>query len=161
LGKPSPELSVRYTVWSRDRLLGETDLGFVRCMEKLRAGFFHPTELAESLMTFDERSSWAQFDDIELRDADGALIPTEDIGIQDTERLLALYPADDDVEPLFPEDEDPELLASIQHDLELLEEHFEYDDSLDLSPSDDATWEESRFPRYQIQVTLVDDASVP
>ena len=39
-----------YTIWSHGRLLGETNLGFVRCMPKIRTGFFHPTELGERLM---------------------------------------------------------------------------------------------------------------
>ena len=39
-----------YTIWSGDRLLGETDLGWVRCMPKVRSGFFHPTELGTRFM---------------------------------------------------------------------------------------------------------------
>jgi hypothetical protein len=39
-----------YTIWSHDRLLGETDLAWVRCMENLRSGFFHPSELGTRFM---------------------------------------------------------------------------------------------------------------
>jgi len=39
-----------YTIWSHDRLLGETDLGWVRCMENVRSGFFHPSEIGTRLM---------------------------------------------------------------------------------------------------------------
>ena len=39
-----------YTIWSHDRLLGETDLGWVRCMENVRSGFFHPTDLGTRFM---------------------------------------------------------------------------------------------------------------
>jgi hypothetical protein len=39
-----------YTVWSHGRLLGETDLGFARCIEKHRMGWFHPNELGDRLM---------------------------------------------------------------------------------------------------------------
>ena len=132
-------------------------------MERVRTGFFHPTELGVSLFTFQPKSSWIDLRELELRDASGAVIATEDIGIQDTERLMALYPIDDlDVEPLFPEDEDPELEASIAHDLELLEEQFEFDEELDFSSDGDEPWQEaSSLPRYQIQVHLLDDAAGP
>ena len=39
-----------YTVWSHGRLLGETDLGFVRCIRNARTGWFHPTPEGEMLM---------------------------------------------------------------------------------------------------------------
>src|SRR5262245_61339073 len=39
-----------YTIWSRDRLLGETELGWVRCPPNVRSGFFHPTDLGDRLM---------------------------------------------------------------------------------------------------------------
>ena len=39
-----------YTIWSRGRLLGRTDLGFVRCIRKSRMGWFHPTPDGEKLM---------------------------------------------------------------------------------------------------------------
>src|SRR5437867_5964465 len=45
----SPYLA-QYTVWSRGRLLGHTDLGYVRCLPRHRMGDFHPTEEGESLM---------------------------------------------------------------------------------------------------------------
>src|SRR5262245_40442818 len=41
---------VSYTIWSRDRLLGETDLGWVRCITNVRSGFFHPSELGARFM---------------------------------------------------------------------------------------------------------------
>ena len=39
-----------YTLWSHGRLLGETELGYTRCMAKHRAGDFHPTEFGETMM---------------------------------------------------------------------------------------------------------------
>jgi hypothetical protein len=39
-----------YTVWSRGRLLGETELAYRRAMPFFRAGDFSPSELGEKLM---------------------------------------------------------------------------------------------------------------
>jgi hypothetical protein len=41
---------VRYTVWSRGRPIGETDLGFHRVIESCRSGWFHPNADGERLM---------------------------------------------------------------------------------------------------------------
>jgi hypothetical protein len=39
-----------YTLWSRGRLLGETDLGFARVFANHRMGWFHPSPLGATLM---------------------------------------------------------------------------------------------------------------
>jgi hypothetical protein len=39
-----------YTLWSRGRLLGESDLGFVQVYENVRMGWFHPSPIGEKLM---------------------------------------------------------------------------------------------------------------
>jgi len=39
-----------YTLWSRGRLLGETDFEFVRCFDKMRMGFLHPTDAGYQIM---------------------------------------------------------------------------------------------------------------
>ena len=39
-----------YTLWSRGRLLGESDLGFVQVWENVRFGWFHPSPAGEKLM---------------------------------------------------------------------------------------------------------------
>ena len=41
---------MQYTVWSRGRLLGETDLGFIYRENRHRCGWFHPNDLGEQLM---------------------------------------------------------------------------------------------------------------
>ena len=41
---------MRYTVWSRGRLSGETDLGFAPLIELARSGSFHPNAEGERLM---------------------------------------------------------------------------------------------------------------
>jgi hypothetical protein len=39
-----------YSLWSRGRLLGHTDLAYVRWMERLRSGDLYPTEIGEALL---------------------------------------------------------------------------------------------------------------
>ena len=126
-----------YTLWSRGRLLGETELAYRRAWPCFRAGDFAPNELGEKLMPIivgvgpaltslydvhaeairrqpiekdtdperdypeqvrrsteyadavsiaDELESLA----LELRDATGAVVDTEDIWINDTYRLVAI-----------------------------------------------------------------------
>lgn len=40
-----------FTIWSRGRLLGETDLGFVQVYSNMRMGWFHPSPEGEKLMS--------------------------------------------------------------------------------------------------------------
>jgi hypothetical protein len=42
--------AVSYTLWSRGRLLGESDLGFVQVYSNMRMGWFHPSPGGEKLM---------------------------------------------------------------------------------------------------------------
>ncbi|MEX2179048.1 MAG: hypothetical protein WD801_10080 [Gemmatimonadaceae bacterium] len=93
--------------------------------------------------------------ELELRGPDGSVIPTESIGLQDTEYLLALASEADpndtwesDLEPPL----DPELEAAIDHDERLINEWF--------SQATVPEWEEDdagppAFPRYQIMVRRV------
>jgi hypothetical protein len=46
----SYKLLMPYTLWSRGRMLGETDLGFVQVFENHRMGWFHPSTVGEGLM---------------------------------------------------------------------------------------------------------------
>ena len=39
-----------YTIWSKGRLVGETELDDVRCIDRHRTGDFHPTEVGETLI---------------------------------------------------------------------------------------------------------------
>lgn len=41
---------MRYSVWSRGRLIGETDLGYYRIINRSRSGSFHPNSEGEQLM---------------------------------------------------------------------------------------------------------------
>jgi len=109
------------------------------------------TEYADAVSIADERESL----ELELRDPDGVVIPTESLAVNDTEYLWARArePVDDgdrlrtgDEEPL-----DPELEASIAHDLEIIRSWEFEDDWTD----DDEEWREpAPFARYQIIVVL-------
>ena len=162
-----------YTLWSRGRQLGETDLGFAFRLYGLRCGWLHPTALGERLMPMATgvapalravytigRDPTAHADlcaavdqeealELELRAPNGAVIATKDIGIIDTHYLLSL-PEND-----LPEDDalDADQEAEIET---LLEWSAECASEIELSMG-----EESELPRYQIQVHLVDSASVP
>lgn len=78
---------VRYTVWRHGRLLGETDLDFTRWrLPRYRAGRFVLRDPAAAIEHGRER-------DLELRRADGTVVPTEWIDIRDntgTEDLVQL-----------------------------------------------------------------------
>jgi hypothetical protein len=101
--------------------------------------------------------------ELELRAPDGSLIATEWIAIQDTEFLLSL--ADGDVSDAewydeWPDDESPISAADLSDldDMELFDESDSWDDELDLDWIDQP---DEPFPRYQIFVTLVNDANMP
>jgi hypothetical protein len=167
---------MRYTVWSRGRELGETDLGFAFRYNGMRCGWFHTTELGDRLMpmatavspalrtvytvgrdptvcadlcsAIDQEEALA----LELRSPDGALIATEEIAIIDTHYLLSLAECDLRENDTLDAEQESEIEAveswSAENPLET--------ESIEWSPAD-----ESDFPRYQIQVHLIDRDSVP
>lgn len=168
-----------YTLWSRGRLLAETDLGFVYRENRFRCGWLHPTELGERILPEAVgvapalRAEFMMGPDatlnadilaavdrqealeLELHGPDGCKIETESLGVIDTHYLLALSRHDSpedrmDEEPLTPEQE-----AEIEEFVAAWTEEHEGD--LDLSRDE----EEVEFPRYQLQIRLVDDRSVP
>jgi hypothetical protein len=206
---------MRYTVWCRGRLIGDTDLGFVRGVRQCRSGWFYPniegervlpmitcplpamraylhrdgddvtgdplmipgidgsTELADLAEAFQHLSAFA----LELRREDGSVVPTSDIGIQDTEVLLGLArEAEEEMQAAgwSPEaDLDEDALAGD----ELLEDELAGDAAyielfgdterqrsvvedvtLERTPDDAA---ETRFPRYQIHVLLLESDAIP
>lgn len=158
---------VRYTVWSRGRLLGETDLGFIYSENGCRTGWFHPNELGDRLMPaatgvapalrtmymigpdanigadVQSASDHEEALALELRGPGGAPIETEDIAIVDTHYLLSI-PEDDTGEDL-------ELTAEQQAEVDAMLEDWKADrDVMDDLESDD----ETEMPRYQIQVRM-------
>jgi hypothetical protein len=167
---------VQYTLWSRDRLLGETDLGFAFRERGIRCGWFHPNELGERVMPIATgvapalRVEWAIGPDqtaradvraaadrlealgLELRRLDGVVVDTTSIAITDTHYLLSL-PPDDTLDEY-------ELTAEQEAEIdEMMEELREEWGSIDnrLRPVD----EETLLPRYQIQIELAPNEFIP
>ena len=164
---------MQYTLWSRDRLLGETDLGFLFREHGFRCGWFHPTALGERFMPFAtgvgpalnadfmigpdattraDLLSAVDYEaalELQLRGPDGAVIGTESIDIVDTHHLLSLGECElRESAPLTPEEE-----AEIDS---LVEEWSAANESSFEPPSDGPT----ELPRDQIQIRLLDPSSV-
>jgi hypothetical protein len=97
---------------------------------------------------------------LELRDANGIVIPTEDVGIRDTDLTLELYPGDDlefDDVVITPEQQ-----AEFERDMEELSEWAQdARRELELLGHRDVVDEEAPLPRFQVQVFLVHEWSVP
>jgi len=165
-----------YTLWSRDRLLGESELDYAQVLENVRTGDFIATEMGEKLMPIltgvrstllemvrtenrgtaeaDVGAAQTHFESLELqlRASDGSVVPTEWIDVRDTESIMNA--ADDDLSEIdFSLGDDPfsEVLDEIEQDAALMEEEFaELQRDLSYEGDDDAR----PFPRYQIQVEL-------
>jgi hypothetical protein len=165
-----------YSLWSRGRLLAETDLGFIYREDRHRFGWLHPTELGEQILpdaagvapamrtefmigpdatlhadvlaACDREESL----ELELRGPDGKRIETEDIGVRDTHYLLSI-PAND-----CEDDEDFKLTPEQEAEIEELVAAWKEEHEGDLEVESD---EEVELPRYQLQVRLVDDRDVP
>jgi hypothetical protein len=166
---------MQYTLWSRGRLLGETDLGFIFREHGFRCGWFHPTALGERLMpaatgvapalrtvcmigpdataradlasAVDQENALA----LELHGPDGTVIATEDIAIIDTHYLLSLAESDLGDEALVSAEEEAEIEAFVE----------EWCAERDFASAEPVSDEESELPRYQIQISLVDPDSLP
>ena len=125
----------------------------------------------KALQEFFER---VQALDLTLHLEDGTLVPTESIGIQDTELLLAIpdsFPMDDEEDWMFDDDEpwdiedeepwDVEEVKAWSPDEDLEAEWPDIDEAIERFSD---AWrpglseeEPSTFPRYQICVEFVDD----
>ena len=164
-----------YTIFSRGRPLGTTDLGFIYRPRGFRCGWLHPTPQGERylpiaagvppamrtefllgpdptlhadvLAATDRADSLA----LELRREDGVSIETSDIAIIDTEYLLSIADATqhdyDDWEPTAEE------AAEIAE----FTAHFEEEELVAAAHKQETT----EFPRYQVQVYLIDPSSIP
>lgn len=148
-----------YTVSSGGRQIGVTDLAFERLPGRSRSGWFHPNAgLAEALHRVDSL-------DLTLHREDGSLVPTELVGIQDTEQLLDLGNRDDASSPAEEETLDPVLEAAVEHDLRIIREQWGDEDDWFA----DSEWDEIElwrgrepdFPRYQIHVMLAPGVELP
>jgi hypothetical protein len=184
-----------YTVSSRGRPIGVTDLGFVRIGGPSRSGWFYPNAAGERLMPIfaaplpamraylhqdlredgnpivqpqligstlfadlaESLQNVASLD-LALHREDGSLVPTELIGIQDTEQLLALADEADeerDAEEDFDDDFDDAIDGELDPDESLLDGAIGQITA--WIPEDD---EPPKFPRYQIHVVLADASAI-
>jgi hypothetical protein len=199
---------VRYTVWSRGRLIGETDLGYIRIINKCRSGSFHSNTEGERLMpviasVLPAMRAYLHRDavdalgdplvqpalygsklfadlaeafenlrslDLELRREDGSVVPTSDIGIQDTQQLLELAHLDDDGAEAGNGDADddqfetteryPQLGYGVMHDAEPSEQTLGERVTAPCSAWTPDDLQEPQFPRYQIHVLLLRDDAI-
>jgi hypothetical protein len=159
---------VPYTVWSNDRLVGETDLDYIANTSEHKMGDFAATEYGEQIIPVlmaprKAACAHASLDEVELlytrretiplelRAPDGRVIPTDHIEITDLEWLISLAP------PIESGEDDWQADAELA-DFEL-QEQFQpeerYEDPLkDLLP---AEWtQEERDP-----LRLFDEFDIP
>ena len=169
-----------YTVWSRGRKLGATDLGFLHFIRDSRMGWFAPAAEYEKLMPIatgvqsalhahasraDLAAAFQQFEALalELRRDDDSIVPTASIGIQDVQELLACDAGTEVLElPREWEDRDDLFLEWTERDSAVLIDECAAERKLDLygeSMADDL--EDGSFSRYQIHVQLVDADAIP
>lgn len=176
-----------YTVWSRGRLIGHTDLGFIYRENGHRCGFFHPTEIGEPLMEIAtgvspamlaarekdyDRTSQADVAAavdrcdalaLELHDAGGNVIPCDDIYIRDTQFIMSLVDDERDEAEFdawyaaLTDEARARFDADVEHDAAIINEWF----GKDFSSSGDEPWAEDDFPRYQIQIQLIQHDAIP
>jgi hypothetical protein len=163
-----------YSLWSRGRNLGSTDLGFIFRERGYRCGWFHPNALGERLMPIaagvapamrtefmigpdatahaDVLAACDQEEalELELRGPDGKRIDTESIAIIDTQYLLSLQDPERDLE------NDVELTPEEQQEVDEIVEEFLARELVEDEPEEEVEW-----PRYQIQINLVDWDAVP
>ena len=182
---------MRYTVASGGVVIGETDLGFVRSGVAIRAGWFHPNAEGERLLPRIlpplamrarlDRDAWsgdlaeaahhADAHPLTLHRADGSVVPTRMLGLQDTVQLLALAEWEEarrDAQLWSPDaDVEDELVAALEREAnEDACELLDGDPLLDGGPVEPgAGWapdeEPAELPRYQIILELVDDGAIP
>jgi len=164
-----------YTIFSHGRALGTTDLGFIYRPDCFRCGWLHATPLGERYLPIaagvapalraefllgpdptlraDVLAADHQAEGLELvlRREDGVLVETSDIGIIDTEYLLSIAAAAEQ------ENTNWELGAEDEAEIaELMAEFEEKDRVASALPPEPKEW-----PRYQVQVYLIDPAAVP
>ena len=139
----------------RGRRIGFTDLGFARWDESARAGWFFPDSDADAAEGLDP----ANRPDLELRGPDGSIVPTEWIGIQDTEAMIAR--ARDYIDRWDPDDDTEELLEDECATYEACwSPEMDEDDAEFDAPEWPTAEDEVDFPRYQILLGLAEPNAI-
>jgi hypothetical protein len=156
-----------YTIWNRGELVGESNLDYPRLSPRARSGEFLPTAYGESLIPVPPIDvdqlppgtlvTEGVCTDLELRGPDGSVIRIEWIEIRDNDHSRAL------VCPSLTAAHagDAPVSSTTARDFDAFAPFDDSDIDIDDFESDpDADWD-GFFPRYEIDVRLVDDASVP
>lgn len=98
--------------------------------------------------------------ELELRDENGVVIPTEDVSIRDMDLTLELYPGDED--ELGRVTITPEEQAEFDREMEEMREWAQDTRrELELLGRRDVIDENAPFSRFQVQVFLVDEWAIP
>ena len=194
---------MEYTISSRGRPIGTTELDFIRIDGLERSGWFHPTALGVELLPsiasplpamrafmcrnvrdtdgrpivqndflssslfadLAEALQHADAMELALHRPDGTIVPTSEIGIQDTQRL-AEHPWWRDLYPVgeIPAADDEWFRESMSELDESPSDWLESsDDDLPDGACDDA-WvpdEEPSLPRYQVHLRLSEVNAIP
>jgi hypothetical protein len=167
-----------YTLWSRNRLLGETDLGFIYRENGFRCGWFHPNALGERLMpaatgvppamraeytigpdatlSADIRAAVDAEEalELEVRGPDGKRVETEEVWVVDTHYLLSI-PENDLI------DEEEMYKLTPEQEAEVEEWVAEWREAHAGEEWREDEEEAVEFPRYQLQLRLVDHNAIP
>jgi hypothetical protein len=123
-------------------------------------------EHADYVSACDEEAALA----LELRGPDGKVIPTEDIAVRDTEFLMAWSEAQDhellaaDAAGAITELDDEDERLPWKEDDDAFDEDALIAELEALATDESECWrqqEESRWMRYQLQVQLIHDWSIP
>ncbi|MEO7455737.1 MAG: hypothetical protein ABIY52_05700 [Gemmatimonadaceae bacterium] len=163
-----------YTVWSRGRLLGHSDLEFRQCFPLARTGWFHPVEGAEPVLeVFNEprrvilhardnhkelvradlaaTSDRAEALELELRGDDGQVVRTEDVSIRDMD-LTMEFAKMSDAREMFESSPEAELLGLAEGE-DIGSDLFDFADVDDDEPYE--VDEEIEWPKYQLTVCFI------
>jgi hypothetical protein len=148
--------AMQYTLWSRGKRLGHTDLDLPHVQDRVRMGFIEPTEegtrllpdatgvpaAAHALAKAARRAAHQRYEALtEFADFRAACDRREALDLELRDEMGVLFPCEwirindiDDqswAEDDFDDDEDldPELEAAIDHDAELIESSLDEDDA--------------------------------
>ena len=175
-----------YTLWSRGRLFGESELDYARVFHRHRTGDFYPTTIGAKLMPVATGVSAAGVDLAKLMpgspvDSDKGEPPIGLLELRQTSEYadfaaaqnhcdalaLELRGPDGSVIPTeWIDVRDTEFLLSLacQDDLDMDDADRVFSDDVDDELFGDSHVDygsEDAFPRYQLQVMLRDAAAVP
>jgi hypothetical protein len=172
-----------YTLWSRGRLLGESELDYVRVFRRHRTGDFYPTDVGAKLMPVATGVSPAGINlaGMIAGTSEGAKVGSLEEKVRQTSEWADLAAAQNHSDALALELRGPDGSVILTEWIDVRDTEFllslARDDELEMTEGDGVSWDdveeeydgdfdvdygsEEPFPRYQLQVMLRDDAAVP